>query len=148
MQPRVVAKRTLMAVLLVALAVASAWAGELRPAGVTPYGETLLAQINQYRQENGLNGLRFDPGLVRLAQKHSFEMFRDKRISHGNFNQRFERADSRLCVENVGWHYSNPLDIFAAWQGSRGHDQNMLREGINQAGIAEVGEYVTFFACK
>lgn len=139
-------KSVLLTVLL--LASAPVLAREVRPPGVTPYGETLLAEINRYRQENGLNGLRFDPGLVRLAQKHSFEMFRDKRISHGNFSQRFELADSRLCVENVGWHYSNPLNIFDAWRGSRGHDQNLLREGIARAGIAEVGEYVTFFACK
>jgi len=137
-----------LTLLVVAMGTTSALSKELRPLGVTPYGEILLTQINRYRQENGLNGLRFDPGLVRLAQKHSFEMFRDKRISHGNFNQRFELADSRLCVENVGWHFSNPLNIFDAWRESRGHDQNMLREGINKAGIAEVGEYVTFFACK
>lgn len=148
MKPRTLTKGVVLTLLLVALASTTALTGELRPAGVTPYGETLLVEINRYRQENGLNGLRFDPGLVRLAQKHSFTMFRDKRISHGNFSQRFERADSRLCVENVGWHYSNPLGIFEAWRHSRGHDQNLLREGITKAGIAEVGEYVTFFACK
>ncbi|MBV5319307.1 MAG: CAP domain-containing protein [Desulfobulbaceae bacterium] len=141
-------KILLCALLLLALGTTSVQAKEARFPGVSLYGETLLAQINLYRQENGLNALRFDAGLNKLAQTHSFEMFQQKRMGHSNFNQRFERADSRLCVENVGWNYSNPLKMFDAWRLSRGHDENMLKEGINKAGISEVGDYVTFFACK
>lgn len=141
-------KALLFTVLLLALANIPVQAKEARPAGVSLYGETLLAQINIYRQENGLNGLRFDPGLIQLAQKHSYEMFQQKRIGHSNFNQRFERSNSRLCVENVGWNFTNPLKMFDSWRASRGHDENMLKEGITKAGIAEVGDYVTFFACK
>lgn len=116
--------------------------------GATLYGRTLLEQINNYRHVNGLSTLRFDPRLIRLARTHSFEMFQQKRVSHRNFNERFERAGSNLCVENVGWNYSTPLKQFDAWRHSSGHDENMLKEGLSRAGIAEVGKYVTFFACK
>ena len=141
-------KIVLFITLLVIVAAASVQAKERRPAGVTPFGETLLAEINRYRQENGLNTLRFDPNLIQLAQHHSFEMFQQKMLSHRNFSQRFDRSGSHLCVENVGWNYTNPLKQFDGWRSSPAHDKNMLAEGIQLAGIAEVGQYVTFFACK
>ncbi len=138
----------LISLLVFSGAAVSAQAKEKRPADVTLYGETLLAQINQYRQENGLNALRFEPGLIQLAKKHSFEMFQQKMLSHRNFQDRFERSGSHLCVENVGWNYTNPVKQFDGWRNSPGHNKNMLAEGVQLAGIAEVGNYVTFFACK
>lgn len=130
------------------LGTATAGYGAAGQEGATLYGRTLLEQINLYRQDNGLPPLRFDADLIRLAKRHSFAMFQDKRVSHRNFNERFERSGSRMCVENVGWNYSNPLKQFDAWRSSSGHDQNMLKEGVTRAGIAEVADYVTFFACK
>jgi uncharacterized protein YkwD len=141
-------KVLLFIVLLVFSVAASAQAKEKRPGDVTLYGETLLAEINRYRQENGLNTLRFEPGLIQLAKKHSFEMFQQKMLSHRNFQERFDRSGSHLCVENVGWNYTNPLKQFDGWRRSPGHNKNMLAEGIQMAGIAEVGNYTTFFACK
>ena len=133
---------------VLALSVAPSWAGAMQDEGASLYARTLLEQINLYRQDNGLNPLRFDANLIRLAKNHSFEMFRQKMMSHRNFDERFERSGSRLCVENVGWNYSNPLKQFDGWRHSSGHDQNMLKEGVTKAGIAEIGNYVTFFACK
>ena len=112
------------------------------------YSRILLEQINLYRMNNGLNSLRIDPVLGQLAKEHSSHMFRRKRISHRNFDERSDQAGSCLCVENVGWHYTTPLKQFDAWRKSSGHDQNMLTKGILKAGIAEIGGYVTFFACQ
>lgn len=116
--------------------------------GASLYGRTLLEQINLYRRDNGLTPLRFDAQLIHLAKNHSFAMSRQKLVGHNNFNERFERSGSRLCVENVGYNYTSPLKQFDAWRNSSGHDQNMLKAEITKAGIAEVGNYVTFFACK
>jgi uncharacterized protein YkwD len=116
--------------------------------GAPIYARTLLEQINLYRQDIGLNPLRFDANLIQLAKKHSFEMFHQKKMGHFKFDERFERSGSRLCVENVGWNYTTPLKQFDAWRRSSGHDQNMIKEGLNKVGIAEIGTYVTFFACK
>jgi uncharacterized protein YkwD len=112
------------------------------------YGRTLLEQINNYRRVHGLSTLRFDANLIRLAENHSFAMFQQKRVSHRNFDERFTRSGSQFCVENVGWNSSTPLKQFDAWRHSSGHDENMLKEGLTKAGIAEIGKYVTFFACK
>lgn len=133
---------------LLVLTAAPVPAGAVQNEGASLYGRTLLEQINLYRQDNGLNPLRFDARLIHLAKTHSFAMSQQKMVSHRNFNERFERSGSRLCVENVGGNYSTPLKQFDAWRQSSGHDQNMLHEGIAKAGIAEIGNYVTFFACK
>lgn len=112
------------------------------------YARTLLEQINAYRNDYGLPSLRFDDRLNHLAMTHSFAMSRQKRMSHANFDDRFERSGSRMCVENVGWNYPTPLKLFDGWRRSSGHNENMLKDGVNYVGIAEVGKYVTFFACQ
>ena len=112
------------------------------------YARTLLEQINNYRSANGLPSLRFDDRLNHLAMTHSFAMSRQKRMSHANFDERFQRSGSRMCVENVGWNYPTPLKLFDGWRHSSGHDENMLKEGVRYVGIAGVGKYVTFFACQ
>ena len=103
-------------------------------ATVSPYVRTLLAQINQYRQDNGLTPLVLDPALSRAARTHSFSMF--------------QQTNSRLCVENIGRGATNPRKQFDNWRRSGAHDQNLLVEEIRRAGIAEVGGFVTFFACQ
>lgn len=117
-------------------------------AGASLYARTLLEQINNYRNDNGLPSLRFDERLNHLAMTHSFAMSRQKRMSHANFDERFERSGSRMCVENVGWNYTTPLKQFDGWRHSSGHNENMLKDGVRYVGIAEVGKYVTFFACQ
>ena len=138
-------RKALFIALLLILAAAQVQAGNML---VSAYSRTLLEMINEYRMANGLNTLRQDPTLTGLAQQHSFKMFKQKRMGHSGFKERFARSGSRLCVENVGWKYNTPQKEFDAWRHSRGHDENMLAEGVRRAGIAKVGDYVTFFACK
>ncbi|MDX9841701.1 MAG: CAP domain-containing protein, partial [Desulfobulbus sp.] len=97
-------------------------------ATVSPYVRTLLAQINLYRQDNGLTPLVLDPALTRAARTHSFAMFRQKRLSHLRFNERFQQTNSRLCVENIGRGATNPRKQFDNWRRSGAHDQNLLVE--------------------
>jgi len=112
------------------------------------YSLDLLDQINFYRVSMGMKQLRLDPKLVQLAKEHSIEMFKKHQMSHNNFDERFAQADSQLCVENVGWNYQLPQEMFEGWRHSSGHNRNMLKKEVKRAGIAEVGKYVTFFACK
>jgi uncharacterized protein YkwD len=125
-----------------------AYSGSAPPAEKNSYSSILLNQINTYRLENRLNRLQIDPTLTELARQHSLEMFQAKQVSHKGFNQRVQLADSQLCVENVGWNYLLPQEMFAGWQQSKGHRRNMLKKGVQRVGIAEVNSYVTFFACK
>ena len=121
---------------------------ESGPSGISLYSQALLEQINSYRKEHDLPPLRFDSRLIELAREHSFFMSQQKRLSHLQFNERFQRSGSRLCVENVGSGSTYALKQFRAWQASPDHDRNMLVADIHKAGIAEVDNYVTFFACQ
>lgn len=136
------------ALLLLLVLAAPLRAGQDQEAEVPRYCRTLLELINSYRQMQGLNSLRFDDRLYRLARTHSFAMFRSGRLSHQNFDERFSRSGSRMCVENVGWNHTTALKQFDGWRHSTGHDDNMRKQGITRAGIAEIGNYVTFFACQ
>lgn len=118
------------------------------PAEDGSYRQILLERINLYRLENGLNPLQLDPFLSHLAWNHCVAMFAKGRANHRDIDERFAQIDSTLCVENIGWNYGSPLGVFEGWRKSRGHNKNLLKEGINRAGIAEVGKYVTFFACN
>ena len=119
----------------------------LKSNGLPSYETTLFNQINTYRKYVDLPPLRINTHLTRLARRHSFSMFRQKRLSHANFKTRFLQSGSRSCVENVGHNHSAPLKQFDAWRTSQGHDENMLNPEIRSVGLAKVGSFVTFFAC-
>lgn len=111
------------------------------------YSLTLFDRINRYRTSCGLDALRWDSGLALLARNHSLTMSRREKSSHRGFDRRFKQAGSWLCVENVGWNYPSPLHMFEGWRQSDGHNENLLNDRVNRVGIAEVGRYVTYFAC-
>ena len=117
------------------------------PAENSDYSRALLQQINRYRLEHGLNRLEPDPDLDRLARSHCIDMFQRQKMHHRHFKDRREQAGTRVCVENVGWNFISPLQLFDGWRGSRGHNRNLLEDRINRVGIAEIGRYVTYFAC-
>jgi len=117
------------------------------PAEDSGYSRVLLERINLYRLEHGLNPLRPDPGLARLARGHCTEMFQRRKMNHRHFKDRQAQAGSRLCIENVGWNFISPLQMFDGWRESRGHNRNLLEDRVNRVGIAEIGRYVTYFAC-
>jgi uncharacterized protein YkwD len=117
------------------------------PAENSGYSEALLERINLYRLEHGLNPLQPDPALARLARGHCTEMFRRQKMTHRHFKDRLAQAGSRLCIENVGWNFISPRQMFDGWRQSRGHNRNLLEDRVSRVGIAEVGRYVTYFAC-
>lgn len=117
------------------------------PAENRGYSQALFERINLYRLEHGLNPLRPDPGLARLARNHCVEMFQRQKMNHRHFKDRRQQAGSRICIENVGWNFASPLQLFDGWRQSRGHNRNMLEDGVTRVGVAEIGRYVTYFAC-
>lgn len=113
----------------------------------TGYATHLLDLVNQYRQRHQLPPLVSDARLAALAQEHTHDMARDRRASHAGFSVRFDRANSELCVENVGWNFPHAEGQLDGWRGSPGHNRNLLDSEVTHAGIAVYRGYVTFFAC-
>lgn len=116
--------------------------------GTSQYSKQLLKLINNYRESKRLKPLFFDTDLTILARSHSVDMQQRGALSHDRFEERFKKSGHNSCVENVGWNYRSSMELFEAWQDSRGHDQNMLAADIKRAGISLIGTYVTFFACN
>jgi uncharacterized protein YkwD len=112
------------------------------------YSASLLQFINAYRSQHGLPSLELARHLTRLAREHSRYMAERGDISHDQFENRFARAGSTGCVENVGWNYRDAHAQFQGWKESPGHNAAMLDPGVRRGGIAIYDSYVTFFACS
>jgi uncharacterized protein YkwD len=112
------------------------------------YAVQLGKLINDYRAEHGLQPLALAAPLSELAHEQAARMAREHRLSHDGFQQRFERARSPTCVENVGSHDGPPEVEFAAWRDSPTHAHNLLDPRITRMGIAIERSYVAFFACR
>ena len=163
MRRRMMAGR-MLAVLMLASACAAARAGDALPSGQAPgvlelaaldlpstgarYGEHLVALINRFRERNGLPALDWAAELVSIASEHSHEMASRRRISHDGFVRRFEKADSALCVENVGQGFPHAEALLDGWRASPAHLRNLLEPGVRRIGVANASAFVTLFACR
>jgi uncharacterized protein YkwD len=104
--------------------------------------------INDYRALHRLPPLALVAPLSELAREQATRMRRERRLSHDGFQERFARAHSPVCVENVGAHSGSPQAEFAGWRDSPTHAHNLLDPRITRMGIAIEGGYAVFFACR
>lgn len=109
--------------------------------------DPLAAQsmISGYRRNNGLNPIKTDPGLTRIAEEHARMMAKRGAVEHNfmgakNFNERIKSSgfEAKLAVENVGGGYHTLAEAFSGWRDSPSHRANMLRKGVTHIGIAAV----------
>lgn len=108
----------------------------------------VLAEVNLYRSSRGLAPLIADARLQAIAQAHSQAMAQQGRLSHGGFQQRFDRSGARLCVENLAAGTLQPARVVAAWQRSPEHHRNLLEPRVQAAGVAATGSVVSLLACR
>ncbi|HEX6004909.1 MAG TPA: CAP domain-containing protein [Burkholderiales bacterium] len=113
-----------------------------------PFAAQLGKLINDYRAQHNVPPLTMDAPLSELAYEHAARMAGDKRLSHYGFEERFAKAGSPRCVENVGWNQRTPEAEFAGWRDSPTHAQNLLDPGVTRMGIGIQDRYVAFFACR
>jgi len=108
----------------------------------------VLAEVNLYRTSQGLVPLAADARLQAIAQTHSQAMAQQGRLSHGGFQQRFDRSGARLCVENLAAGTLQPARVVAAWRRSPEHHRNLLEPRVQVAGVAATGSVVSLLACR
>ncbi len=103
-----------------------------------------LSLINSYRQSNGLGTLQLNESLNRAATWMANDMATKGYFSH---TDSLGRSPSQRAVdcgypgsvgENIaaGTNWSTAQSVFTAWQGSPGHNSNMLGQSYTQIGIA------------
>lgn len=105
----------------------------------------LLSLINAYRTASGLEPLAPDATLDRVAQGHGEDMARRAYFSHvtpegGNLTHRLWNAGYSFTVaaENLARGYRDAAAVLAGWQGSAGHQANLLRRDVSVAGIGVI----------
>jgi len=103
----------------------------------------MLSLLNGYRQQNGLPALRHDPALDAVSQKmarHIAERDSMETWAHSAFglSQRLDKAGyaNYAAAENLGAGYADLPAAFRGWQGSKGHDKNLLNPYVTRVGIA------------
>lgn len=98
--------------------------------------------ISDYRKSQGLAGVVIDPELVALAQSHAIAQAKANKVGHnvgGSFKKRLGKLTTQrpIAVENVGAGYRSLAQAFSGWRNSKGHNANMLKEGVTRIGIAK-----------
>jgi uncharacterized protein YkwD len=113
--------------------------------------QSILQQINQYRQKKKLPLLATNSVITQQARQHSQEMARSRVMSHDGFNTRVANIGRsiayRSAAENVAYNigYSTPeRQAVVGWLNSAGHRQN-IEGSYNLTGIGVAknarGEY-------
>lgn len=130
--------------------------GAGRPAPATVDPGAAAREISEYRRSRGLSPVTIDARLMTIARSHSQAMARADKMAHNLRGEPvFERRltsggyDASVAVENVAAGHRNFSEVFAGWKASRGHNANMLRQGVTQMGIAVAytpnGQYGNFW---
>ena len=99
--------------------------------------------LNAYRQRNGLSTLTLSEELNKAAQEEADAMAKAAKVSHAltpdlTLIKRLKRAgyDPVLATENIGAGYWTLAEAFSGWRDSPRHNENMLKQGVTQMGIA------------
>lgn len=103
----------------------------------------LLSLINSYRRQNNLPALKHDPVLDEVSQKmarHIAERDSMDTWQHSSFglSQRLSKANygNYAGAENLGAGYADLPAAFRGWQGSQGHNKNLLNPYVTRVGVA------------
>jgi uncharacterized protein YkwD len=114
----------------------------------------LFAAANRERSSRGLQQLKQDPVLARVAAFHARQMAAHEDISHEfpgepDLATRAARAGVHfsLISENVA-SAPEPTEIHDMWMHSTGHRENLLDPDVNAAGISVVRRDGQFYAVE
>lgn len=117
------------------------------PPAPADFAQQVLEAVNRHRVLQHLAPWQRDDALAAIAAEHSRAMARLGALSHQGFQARFERAQRRVCVENLAARYRQADRVVAGWVASPGHGENLLDTRVQQVGVAHVDGYVTLLAC-
>ena len=102
----------------------------------------LIALINSERAANGAPPLTINWEVARLARYKSEEMVKHRLFGHeslvyGSPSQTLDRFNIPYSTlgANIAMGQETAQDVMAAWQGSPGHNNNLLNIGYTSAGV-------------
>ncbi len=106
------------------------------------FTKQVLKLTNDFRKENGLDPLKWDPELADAAQKHSNDMGEQDFFSHTgkDGSQPWDRTkaagdDNTRVGENIAAGQRTPEEVVQGWIKSPGHRANMLNPNYEYLGV-------------
>ncbi|KAJ6238696.1 hypothetical protein M0813_25921 [Anaeramoeba flamelloides] len=112
-------------------------------------GKELLILTNTFRKSKKLPPLQWNDGLFEICMGHALDQARKNKLSHENFDQRFEQWGGNKLAENVAFNYNqnNPLkSCVDGWIKSDGHRKNMMGDfTVCAIGLAMLSDKKFYF---
>lgn len=119
---------------------------------VTNFEKEVVRLVNEIRVKNGLNELKEDWELSRVARYKSQDMKDNKYFSHTSpiYGSPFEMMKNfgltyRTAAENIAKGQSTSQAVVNSWMNSSGHRANILNSSFKKIGVGYVknGNYWT-----
>lgn len=119
---------------------------------ILSYEEEVIRLVNEIRTKNGLNTLKTNWELCRVARYKSQDMHDNKYFSHTSpvYGSPFEMKKKfgisfSTAGENIAKGHSTPQAVVDGWMNSSGHRANILSSAFKQIGVGYVasGNYWT-----
>lgn len=99
--------------------------------------------INGYRKENHLSNLKITKTLEQSAEDKLYDMIENKYWQHLDQEQVgpwyfFTKAEYHFALagENLAFSASSPWQVFADWQNSSAHNEQLLMQQYEDVGLA------------
>ncbi|MBN9022664.1 MAG: CAP domain-containing protein [Rhizobiales bacterium] len=113
--------------------------GQTGPATVN--SPEAAAKISDYRRSRGQSAVTVDATLTAIALRQAQAMARAGKMSHtlgGSFSSRLGQGgyDALIAAENLAAGPRNLDEALSSWRASKGHNENLLKPGVTQIGIA------------
>lgn len=105
--------------------------------------EQVLADMNHYRAEYGLQPLKWNSQLEAAATVHALDLAAHGVLQHegtdgSSAGERVERQGYvfSITLENVAAGQKNWENVLQSWKDSPGHNQNLLHKDAREIGVA------------
>ena len=119
---------------------------------ISDYEAQVVELVNEIRTQRGLNKLKIDEELSKVARKKSEDMKKNNYFSHESptYGSPFDMMRTfgisyRSAAENIAKGQSTPQSVVNAWMSSSGHRKNILNTSYTHIGVGHVanGNYWT-----
>ena len=112
---------------------------------VQEFESQVVRLVNEIRQENGLQPLKANWELSRVARYKSQDMKENRYFSHTSptYGSPFQMIKAfglsyRTAGENIAKGYATPQAVVNGWMNSSGHRANILTAAYKQIGVGYV----------
>jgi len=116
--------------------------GELSSQDSSSQTSQIISLVNRERAQAGLESLKADAGLSRLAQLKAEDMAKNRYFSHTSptYGSAFDMMQNagisyRTAGENIARGQKTAEAVMNGWMNSSGHRANILGSGYNRIGV-------------